>query len=189
MQPDTGQASQPDKPEHSNGTSHRGMFERIADAAAGVAYQQLAPGLTLEFRVRYIGVADAARLGILLGTLYKLLGEAREPDPEDLDGLTAAQHEARKLNEADRLAQITQSLQDGRRVVEDVVEAVRDLDDPSVWRPVEWVASADEEGEDEHAVRLCADRVLRIDGLTNILSVALSPASEVAGRWRPFLER
>jgi hypothetical protein len=189
MQPDTGQAGRPDKPEHNNGTSHRGMFSRINDARAGVAYQQLGPGVTLEFRVKYIGLADAARLGILLGTLYKLLGEAREPDPEDMDGLTAAQHEARRVSEADRLAQITQSLADGRRVVEDVVEAVRDLDDPDVWRPVKWVSSDAEEGEDENEVRLCADRVLTPEGLSNIISVALFPASEVAGRWRPFLER
>lgn len=188
MQPDTGQAGQPDKPEHSNGTSHRGMFERIADAAAGVAYQQLAPGLTLEFKVRYIGVSDAARLGVLMSTLNKLIGELRKPAPEDMDGLEAAQLEAQRRSEAEQLAQWTKSLQDGRRVVEDVVEAVRDLDDPTIWRPVEWVASVEEEGDDEAGVRLCAERVLRLDGLTNILSVALMPASEVAGRWRPFLK-
>jgi len=190
MQSEPGQQStSSSSPEHSNGSSHRGMFDRIADASAGIACQPLAPGVTLEFRVRYIGVADAARLGILLGTLYKLLGEARKPEQEDIDGLTAAQMEARRGTEADQLAKLTESLQDGRRVVEDVVEAVRDLDDPTIWRPVRWVTDSDEEGEDEHGVRLCSDRVLRVDGLTNILSVALSPASEVAGRWRPFLER
>ena len=189
MNTETGQpAGQPDKPELNNGTTHKGMFERIADSRAGVAYQQIGPGLTLEFRVKYIGLADAARLGILLGTLYKLLGEAREPDPEDLDGLTAAQHEARKLGELDRMAKVAESVQEGRRVVEDVVEAVRDLDDPNIWRPVKWVETEAEMGEDEHGVRLCAERILNPQGMSNILSVALFPASEVAGRWRPFLK-
>ncbi len=186
MNTDTGQAGQPDKPEHSNGTSHRGMFDRIAGACAGIAYQELAPGIRLEFRVQYIGVSDAARLGLLLDTINKLIGEVRMPDPEDLDGLEAAELEAQRLSAADALARWSQKLREGRQVVESVVDAVRDLDDPTVWRPVRWVQSVAEAGEDEHGVRLCAEAVLRPEGLYNILAVAFQPASEAAGRWRSF---
>lgn len=187
MNTETGQpAGQPEKPELNNGTTHKGMFERIAGACAGVAYQELAPGLTLEFRVQYIGVSEAARLGLLLATINKLIGELRMPDPADLDGLEAAELEARKMSLADSFAQWSEKLREGRHVVENVVDAVRDLDDPDVWRPIRWVESAAEEGEDQHEVRLCAEHVLRPDGLVNILAVALKPASEAAGRWRSF---
>ena len=187
MNPTTDQpAGQPDKTAHTNGTSHRGMFDRIAGACAGIAYQQHTPQILLEFRVNYIGVSEAARLGILLSTIYKLIGQVRTPEPEDLDGLEAAQLEARKLSSDEALSKVSDKLREGRRIAESVVDAVRDLDDPTIWRPVRWVQSVAEEGEDEHEVRLCAERVLRPDGLTNILSVALQPASEVAGRWRPF---
>tara|TARA_R100001440_G_scaffold7515_1_gene14692 strand:+ start:2140 stop:2709 length:570 start_codon:yes stop_codon:yes gene_type:complete len=182
-------AGQPDKPEHNNGTSHRGMFDRIADASAGIACQPLAPGLTLEFRVRYIGVSDAARLGVLMDTLNQLLGELRQPEPEDLDGLAAAEMEARRMSDEERAEKWQRSLENGKRIVRDVVEAVRDLDDPNVWRPVLFVDGPEDEGEDDSGVRLWIDRVIRIDGLSNILSVALSPASAVAGRWRPFLDK
>jgi len=186
MTPDTGQAGRPDKPEHNNGTSHRGMFSRINDACAGIAYQQHAPGVVLEFRVRYIGVSEAARLGLLLDTINKLIGEMRTPDPEDLDGLEAAELEARKMSMADTVARWSEKLREGRQVVESVVDAIRDLDNPDVWTPVRWVQSADEAGEDEHEVRLCAEQVLRPEGLYNILAVAFQPASEAAGRWRSF---
>ena len=37
MNTETGQpAGQPDKPELNNGTTHKGMFERIADSRAGL---------------------------------------------------------------------------------------------------------------------------------------------------------
>jgi len=94
--------------------------------------------------------------------------------------------EARKLSMADSFARWSEKLREGRHVVESVVDAVRDLDDPDVWRPIRWVQSAAEEGEDEHGVRLCAEHVLRPEGLVNILAVALQPASEAAGRWRSF---
>ena len=62
------------------------MFARIQDASSAVAYQDLG-SVRLAFKVRYIGVAEAARLGILLTTLYSFIDSARKPAPEDLDGL------------------------------------------------------------------------------------------------------
>ena len=161
------------------------MFARIQDASSAVAYQDLG-SVRLAFKVRYIGVADAARLGILLTTLYGFIESARKPAPEDLDGLAAAELEARKQSEQERLDTLAETLQKSQRVVRAVVTHVQDLDDPDVWHPVTWVDTDDEEGDDEEGVRLCLERVLRIDGLAAIMSAALAPAQEVAGLWGPF---
>jgi len=156
------------------------MFARIQDASSAVAYQDLG-SVRLAFKVRYIGVAEAARLGILLTTLYSFIDSARKPAPEDLDGLAAAELEARKQSEQERLDTLADTLQKSQRVVRAVVTHVQDLDDPDTWHPITWVDTDDEEG-----VRLCLERVLRIDGLAAIMSAALAPAQEVAGLWGPF---
>jgi hypothetical protein len=140
------------------------MFARIQDASSAVAYQDLG-SVRLAFKVRYIGVADAARLGILLTTLYGFI---------------------RKQSEQERLDTLADTLQKSQRVVRAVVTHVQDLDDPDIWHPVTWVDTDDEEGDDEDGVRLCLERVLRIDGLAAIMSAALAPAQEVAGLWGPF---
>jgi hypothetical protein len=178
MQTDPGQ-KQASRPAGSS------MFSRIQDASSAVAYQDLG-SVRLAFKVRYIGVADAARLGILLTTLYGFIESARKPAPEDLDGLAAAELEARKQSEQERLDTLADTLQKSQRVVRAVVTHVQDLDDPDTWHPITWVDTDDEEGDDEDGVRLCLERVLRIDGLAAIMSAALAPAQEVAGLWGPF---
>jgi hypothetical protein len=51
---------------------------------------------------------------------------------------------------------------------------------------VVWVDSPDEEGDGDGVVRLLADRVIRSDGLANVLQATLAPATEVAQHWAPF---
>lgn len=177
------------KPEHNNGTSHPGMMDRVRNAAAGVAIVKLGGGVTLEFKVRYIGATEAARLGMLWNTLLGLIGDARKPDPEDLDGLAAAELEARKLSAEDTHRHLIDAYKQAESVARDVIVSVRDIDDPEIWRPVIWVDDRNQQGDFPEGVKMYMQDIVHETGLMNILTVALNPASEVAGRWRPFLKK
>lgn len=167
-------------------TTKRGIFDQIDRASSAIAYQPLRPGLSLAFKVRFIGVQEAARLGVLIQTLQQLIGQFRQPDEADLTGLEAAELEATKLSAEEQRQQIDALIARSMHVAKAVITHVRDFEDAELWHKVEWVDSADEEGDFDDAVRLQAERVIRSDGLANILQATLSPASEVAEHWGPF---
>ena len=167
-------------------TNAGSMFSRIDDASCAIAYQPLRPGLSLAFKVRYIGVQEAARLGVLIQTMQQMIGQYRTPTTADLSGLEAAELEAARLTDEQQRDQIDSMIAKSMHVCKAVVTHVQDLDDPAVWHPVVWVDSLDEEGDAPDCVRLYAERVIRSDGLANILQATLAPATEVAQQWRPF---
>lgn len=162
------------------------MFSRIDQASSAIAYQPLRADLALAFKVRFIGVQEAARLGVLIQTMQQLIGRYRQPSEEDLSGLEAAEMEAARMDDEQQREQIDQMIGRSMAVAKSVITHVQDFDDPEQWVPVRWVDSPEEEGDHDDHVCLCAERVIRSDGLANILQATLAPASEVADHWRPF---
>jgi len=175
---------------HSSGdnmeTKNSGIFDQIDQASSAIAYQPLRPGLSLAFKVRFIGVQEAARLGVLIQSLQQMIGQYRQPSEADMSGLEAAEVEAAKLTDAQHREQIDAMIERSMAVAKAVVTHVQDFENPEQWHPVEWVTTPEQEGDFPDAVRLQAERVIRSDGLANILQATLSPASEVAGHWSPF---
>ena len=167
-------------------TKQGSMFSRIDEASSAIAYQPLRKGLSLAFKVRFIGVQEAARLGVLIQTMQQLIGRYRQPSEEDLTGLEAAEMEAARLSDEEQRAQIDSMIGQSMTVAKSVITHVQDFDDPENWVPVRWVDSPEDEGDKDDHVCLCAERVIRSDGLANILQATLAPASEVADHWRPF---
>jgi hypothetical protein len=167
-------------------TTKRGIFDQIDQASSAIAYQPLRPGVSLAFKVRFIGVQEAARLGVLIQTLQQLIGRYRQPDEADLTGLEAAELEAAQRSDEEQRQQIDQIIGRSMQVAKSVITHVQDFDDPTHWVPVVWVDSPDEEGDGDGVVRLLADRVIRSDGLANVLQATLAPATEVAQHWAPF---
>lgn len=167
-------------------TNTGSMFSRIDQATSAVAFQPLRPGLSLAFKVRFIGVQEAARLGVLIQTMQQLIGRFRIPDEADMSGLEAAEMEAQRLTAEQQQQQIDSMIGQSMSVAKSVITHVQDLDNPEKWIPVVWVDSPDDEGDHDDHVCLYAERVIRSDGLANILQATLAPAVEVAEQWKPF---
>jgi hypothetical protein len=163
------------------------LAQRIEDANAMVAYQDLGGGLLLAFKVRPVGVAEAAQAGILVESLNALIGVARKPNEEDMTGLEAAEAAAAQATPEEQAEVSARRMRAAVDVARRCVIAVEDFDAPGTWRRVVWVGDPEQQGDDEDgSTRLHLESVLTGAGLERIALAALKPAHEVAGAWRRF---
>ena len=186
--PPTGRPAEDAQASGSGG--HRSLADRIADARAMVAYQNLGGGLRLAFKVRPVSVAEAAQAGALAVALQRAIGRQRTPDPEDMTGLQAAEMDAAQGTVEDQLQRQLEWLEHGKRIAHLCVTHVKDIDQPGIWRRLIWVRDPDEGGDDEvdgePVTRLHLETTLTAEGLMNISGAATRLVEEVADRWGRF---
>jgi hypothetical protein len=168
----------------------RSLADRIADARAMVAYQPLGGGVRLAFKVRPVSVAEAAQAGALSIALQRAIGRKRQPDPEDMTGLQAAELDAAQGTEEDQLDRALGWIEHGKRIARICATHVEDIDEPGRWRRLLWVDDPDDQGDDEvdgePVTRLHLETVLTAEALMNISGAATRLIEEVADRWGRF---
>lgn len=169
---------------------HRSLADRIADARAMVAYQNLGGGLRLAFKVRPVSIDEMAQAGALGLSLHRAIGRQRTPDPEDMTGLQAAEMDAAQGTVEDQLQRQLEWIGHGKRIAKICTTHVEDIDQPGLWRRLIWVSDPDEAGDDEidgePVTRLHMETTLNRDGLINIAGAATAPVEEVADCWSRF---
>lgn len=161
------------------------MADRIEDGTCSIAYQTLHNGVTLAFKVRRTSPTEAARAGALVTLLNRIIADNRTPDAEDVTGLQAAQADAAAGDEAARERAAAEFLEGCMRLVRSQAFKVRDLDDPTIWRPLVWVDNHSDAGDIDGRTHLCVD-ILDSVGLLSIAMAAVLPATEAAGQWGRF---
>lgn len=185
------QTGRPASPAQGSGPGRqRDLAERIADARAMVAYQDLGGGVRLTFKVRPLSVAEAAQAGSLSLIIQQQVGRMRQPAPEDMTGLQAAQAEAAQGGAQEQVERFLRWVESGKDIARRCVTHVQDLEEPEVWRRVIWVRDEGDQGEDDAdgdpVIRLHLETILDQHGLTNIVGAAAKMVEEVADRWGRF---